>query len=65
MAVNIAATMSVVADGLSSSGIRVNWRLYTATGVEAKLAVRGAGLVRLDLELPDDKQEIFAAKLVT
>ncbi|XP_028030625.1 uncharacterized protein LOC114243361 [Bombyx mandarina] len=62
VAVNVAATMSVVAGGLSSSGIRVNWRLYTATAVEARLSVRGLGLLRLHLSLPIDKQEIFAAK---
>ncbi|CAB3225976.1 unnamed protein product [Arctia plantaginis] len=62
VAVNVAATMSVDAGGLSASGIRVNWRLYTATAVEAKLAVRGLALVRLQLSLPIDKQEIFAAK---
>ncbi|XP_075986269.1 apolipoprotein lipid transfer particle [Anticarsia gemmatalis] len=62
VAVNIAATMSVDAGGLSASGIRVNWRLYTATAVEAKLKVRGLAAVRLDLSLPTDKQEIFAAK---
>lgn len=54
--------MSVDGGGLSSSGIRVNWRLYTATAVEARLTVRGLNLVRLDLSLPIDKQEIFAAK---
>ncbi|RVE52154.1 hypothetical protein evm_003227, partial [Chilo suppressalis] len=62
MAVNIAATMGVVAGGLASSGIRVNSRLYTATDIETKLSVRGIGMVRLDLSLPTDKQEIFAAK---
>ncbi|CAH1641791.1 unnamed protein product [Spodoptera littoralis] len=62
VAVNIAATMSVDAGGLSSSGIRVNWRLYTATAVEARLTVRGISLLKLDLSLPIDKQEIFAAK---
>ncbi|KAH9633240.1 hypothetical protein HF086_017932, partial [Spodoptera exigua] len=62
VAVNIAATMSVDAGGLSSSGIRVNWRLYTATAVEARLTVRGIALLKLDLSLPIDKQEIFAAK---
>ncbi|CAH0598289.1 unnamed protein product [Chrysodeixis includens] len=62
VAVNIAATMSVDAGGLSSSGIRVNWRLYTATAVEARLSIRGMALLRLDLSLPIDKQEIFAAK---
>ncbi|XP_063394239.1 uncharacterized protein LOC134679271 [Cydia fagiglandana] len=62
VAVNIAATMSVNAGDLSSSGIRVNMRLYTATAVEAKLNIRGLGLVRLDLSLPSEKREIFAAK---
>ncbi|XP_049881187.1 uncharacterized protein LOC126377497 [Pectinophora gossypiella] len=62
VAVNIAATMAVTAGGLSSSGIRLNTRLYTATGVEAKLSVRGLNMVRLDLSLPTHKQEIFAAK---
>ncbi|XP_053620364.1 uncharacterized protein Apoltp [Plodia interpunctella] len=62
IAVNIAATMGVVAGGLASSGIRLNSRLYTATDVEAKLELRGLGKVRLDLSLPTDKQEIFAAK---
>ncbi|KAJ8708367.1 hypothetical protein PYW07_010492 [Mythimna separata] len=62
VAVNIAATMSVDAGGLSSSGIRVNWRLYTATAVEAKLSIRGLAMLKLDLSLPIDKQEIFAAK---
>ncbi|XP_060807756.1 uncharacterized protein LOC106135284 [Amyelois transitella] len=62
IAVNIAATMGVVAGGLASSGIRLNSRLYTATDVEAKLELRGLGRVRLDLSLPTDKQEIFAAK---
>ncbi|XP_072946200.1 uncharacterized protein Apoltp [Epargyreus clarus] len=62
VAVNIAATMGVTAGGLSSSGIRVSARLYTATAVEAKLSLRGLNLLRLDLSLPRDKQEIFAAK---
>ncbi|KAI5644619.1 lipoprotein amino terminal region domain-containing protein [Phthorimaea operculella] len=62
MAVNIAATMSVNAGGLATSGIRLNTRLYTATGVEAKLSVRGLKAIRLDLSLPIHKQEIFAAK---
>nr|XP_049706191.1 uncharacterized protein LOC110382727 isoform X1 [Helicoverpa armigera]XP_049706192.1 uncharacterized protein LOC110382727 isoform X2 [Helicoverpa armigera]XP_049706193.1 uncharacterized protein LOC110382727 isoform X3 [Helicoverpa armigera]XP_049706194.1 uncharacterized protein LOC110382727 isoform X4 [Helicoverpa armigera]XP_049706195.1 uncharacterized protein LOC110382727 isoform X5 [Helicoverpa armigera] len=62
VAVNIAATMSVDAGGLSSSGIRVNWRLYTATAVEAKLKIRQLAQLKLDLSLPIDKQEIFAAK---
>lgn len=62
VAINIAATMSVEAGGLSSSGLRVNWRLYTATAVEARLKVRGLALVHLDLALPTNKQEIFAAK---
>ncbi|XP_026316021.1 uncharacterized protein LOC113227343 [Hyposmocoma kahamanoa] len=62
VAINIVATMAVTAGGLSSSGIRLNTRLYTATGVEAKLSVRGFNLVRLDLSLPTQKQEIFAAK---
>ncbi|XP_041972420.1 uncharacterized protein LOC121728328 [Aricia agestis] len=62
VAVSVAATMSVNADSLAASGIRLSARLYTATAVEAKLAVRGIGLVRLDLSLPRDKQEIFAAK---
>ncbi|XP_045507000.1 apolipophorins [Colias croceus] len=62
VAVNIAATMSVAAGSLASSGIRLSSRLYTATAVEVKLSVRGVGLLRLDLSLPRDKQEIFAAK---
>ncbi|XP_022117827.2 uncharacterized protein LOC110995124 [Pieris rapae] len=62
VAVNIAATMSVPAGSLALSGIRLSSRLYTATAVEAKLSVRGLGLLRLDLSLPRDKQEIFAAK---
>ncbi|KAL4716783.1 hypothetical protein ACJJTC_001939 [Scirpophaga incertulas] len=62
VAVNIAATMGVVAGGLASSGVRLNCRLYTATDVEAKLSIRGLGQVKLDLSLPTDKQEIFAAK---
>ncbi|CAH0714994.1 unnamed protein product, partial [Brenthis ino] len=62
VAVNIAATMSVSAGSLASSGIRLSSRLYTATALEAKLSVRGLGLLRLDLSLPRDKQEIFAAK---
>ncbi|XP_047539341.1 uncharacterized protein LOC125072709 [Vanessa atalanta] len=62
VAVNIAATMSVSAGSLASSGIRLSSRLYTATALEAKLSIRGLGLVRLDLSLPRDKQEIFAAK---
>ncbi|XP_028158784.1 uncharacterized protein LOC114351683 isoform X6 [Ostrinia furnacalis] len=62
VAVNIAATMGVVAGGLASSGVRVNARLYTATDVEARLTLRGLSLVRLHLSLPTDKQEIFAAK---
>ncbi|XP_073960757.1 apolipophorins-like [Choristoneura fumiferana] len=62
VAVNIAATMSVTAGGLSTSGTRLNLRLYTATAVEAKLNIRGLGLVRLDLSLPSEKREIFAAK---
>ncbi|XP_068624199.1 uncharacterized protein Apoltp [Battus philenor] len=62
VAVNIAATMGVVASTLCSSGVRLNARLYTATAVEAKLSLRGLNLVRLDLSLPRDKQEIFAAK---
>lgn len=56
--------MGVLAGGLASSGIRLNARLYTATDVEARLSVRGLGNVRLDLSLPTDKQEIFAAKYV-
>ncbi|XP_045454917.1 apolipophorins [Melitaea cinxia] len=62
VAVNIAATMSVSAGSLASSGIRLSSRLYTATALEAKLSIRGLGSVRLDLSLPRDKQEIFAAK---
>ncbi|KAG6459272.1 hypothetical protein O3G_MSEX011302, partial [Manduca sexta] len=62
VAVSIAATMSVSAGGLSVSGARLWWRLYTATAVEARLAVRGLARLRLHLALPSDKQEIFAAK---
>ncbi|CAK1547731.1 unnamed protein product [Leptosia nina] len=62
VAVNIAATMSVPAGSLALSGIRLSSRLYTATAVEAKLSIRSLGLLRLDLSLPRDKQEIFAAK---
>ncbi|KAM3962221.1 LOW QUALITY PROTEIN: apolipoprotein lipid transfer particle [Aphomia sociella] len=62
VAVNIAATMGVRAGTLASGGARVNARLYTATSVEARLALRGRQRVRLDLSLPADKQEIFAAK---
>ncbi|XP_052751003.1 uncharacterized protein LOC113509342 [Galleria mellonella] len=62
VAVNIAATMGVRADALSSCGARVNARLYTATSVEARLALRSRSRLRLDLSLPADKQEIFAAK---
>ena len=54
--------MSVSAGSLASSGIRLSSRLYTATALEAKLSIRGIGLLRLDLSLPRDKQEIFAAK---
>lgn len=64
MAVNVAATMGVVAGKLSSTGIRLNMRLYTATAVEADFSLRGMKLLRLDLSLPRSKQEIFAAKWV-
>ncbi|XP_013168741.1 PREDICTED: uncharacterized protein LOC106118616 [Papilio xuthus] len=62
VAVNIAATMGVVAVSLSSSAVRLSARLYTATALEAKLSLRGLNVGRLDLSLPRDKQEIFAAK---
>ncbi|VVC87834.1 unnamed protein product [Leptidea sinapis] len=62
VAVNIAATMSVSAGSLAVSGIRLSSRLYTATALEAKLSIRGLGMIKLDLSLPRDKQEIFAAK---
>nr|XP_034825791.1 apolipophorins [Maniola hyperantus] len=62
VAVNIAATMSVTAGALASSGIRLSSRLYTATSLAAKLSVRGLDELKLDLSLPRDKQEIFAAK---
>ncbi|KPJ14886.1 Apolipophorin, partial [Papilio machaon] len=62
VAVNIAATMGVVAGALSSSAVRLSARLYTATALEAKLSLRGLNVGRLDLSLPRDKQEIFAAK---
>lgn len=62
VAVSIAATMGVSAGALSSSAVRLSARLYTATAVEAKLSVRGLNVGRLDLSLPRDKQEIFAAK---
>ncbi|KAI8423692.1 LOW QUALITY PROTEIN: hypothetical protein MSG28_012727, partial [Choristoneura fumiferana] len=41
----------------STSGTRLNLRLYTATAVEAKLNIRGLGLVRLDLSLPKLQQQ--------
>lgn len=59
---NIAATMSVSAGSLANSGVRLSSRLYTATALEAKLSIRGLGVIRLDLSLPREKQEIFAAK---
>ncbi|CAG9568621.1 unnamed protein product [Danaus chrysippus] len=62
VAVNIAATMSVSAGSLANSGVRLSSRLYTATALEAKLSIRGLGVIRLDLSLPREKQEIFAAK---
>ncbi|GBP16854.1 Apolipophorins [Eumeta japonica] len=62
VALNVAATMGVVAGTLSSTGIRLNMRLYTATAVEAKLKIRGLKLIHLDLSLPYPKQEIFGAK---
>ncbi|CAH2241543.1 jg25523 [Pararge aegeria aegeria] len=62
VAVNIAATMSVSAGSLASSGIRLSSRLYTATSLAAKLSLRGLDEIKLDLSLPRDKQEIFAAK---
>ncbi|CAG9122172.1 unnamed protein product [Plutella xylostella] len=62
VALNIAATMGVIAGRLSSTGVRLNTRLYTATAVEIALTLRGFQMMKLDLSLPHSRQEIFAYK---
>lgn len=64
MALNIAATMGVNGGGLGGTGIRVNFRLHTTTALSAKLKLRSAKLVSLQISLPHSKQEIFEAKYI-
>jgi Domain of unknown function (DUF1943)/Domain of Unknown Function (DUF1081)/Lipoprotein amino terminal region len=61
ISVDIIATMK--ADLFyADSGIKVKTNMYSSSSVEAKLRVRGAKLVSLQLSLPQEKNEIFSAK---
>lgn len=45
-----------------SSGIRVKSNLYSSSAIETKLKVRGPRAISLQVNLPQDRNEIFSAK---